>query len=475
MAAGLLIPDVLERMAKHDDGPLIMNGRDDWKDFLDWRDAMDAYWRLLRIDAPSGSVWNLCSGRRTRVSSLVRNILDEQKVERDIRFTDPAVETLVGDPSKLMRATGWAPRHTLQDTVRALFAQTTHRHTMTKTALITGITGQDGSYLAELLLAKGYQVHGIVRRASSFNTDRIDHLHVGPAHPNPDFHLHYGDLSDAGALRNVLDRATRRGVQPRGAEPRARQLRSARIHRRCDGGGSDPPARGDPRLHEARPQAGALLPGQQLRDVRQRQAATAREARRSIRAARTPAPRSMRTAGGNYRESYGMFACNGILFNHESPAAAKPSSPARSRARPRASSWGCRTSCTSATSTPARLGLRRRLRRGDVADAAAGQARRLRHGDRRDDHRPRIPRLTFGQLELDWQDHVEIDPRYFRPAEVDHLEGDSAKCRRILGWEPKTDIRALARMMVDADLRLAERERVLRDAGHEEVPRTGYR
>ena len=129
MAAGLLIPDVLERMAKHDDGPLIMNGRDDWKDFLDWRDAMDAYWRLLRIDAPSGSVWNLCSGRRTRVSSLVRNILDEQKVERDIRFTDPAVETLVGDPSKLMRATGWAPRHTLQDTVRALFAQTTTPHT----------------------------------------------------------------------------------------------------------------------------------------------------------------------------------------------------------------------------------------------------------------------------------------------------------------------------------------------------------
>ena len=129
MAAGLLIPDVLERVAKRGEGPLVMNGRDDWKDFLDWRDAMDAYWQLLRLEAPSGSVWNLCSGRRTRVSSLVRGILDEQQVQRDIRFTDPTVETLIGDPGKLMRATGWAPRRTLQDTVRALSAQTTTPHT----------------------------------------------------------------------------------------------------------------------------------------------------------------------------------------------------------------------------------------------------------------------------------------------------------------------------------------------------------
>ena len=129
MTAGLLIPDVLERVAERGEGPLIMNGRDDWKDFLDWRDAMDAYWHLLRIEAPSGSLWNLCSGRRTRVSSLVQSILDERSVQRGIRFTDPAVETLIGDPGKLMRATGWAPRRTLQDTVHALFAQTTTSHT----------------------------------------------------------------------------------------------------------------------------------------------------------------------------------------------------------------------------------------------------------------------------------------------------------------------------------------------------------
>jgi nucleoside-diphosphate-sugar epimerase len=129
MAAGLLIPDVLERAAKRRGDPLIMNGRDDWKDFLDWRDAMDAYWQLLHVEAPSGSVWNLCSGKRARVSSLVRLILDEQNVQREIRFADPTVETLIGDPGKLMRATGWAPRRTLHDTVRALFAQTTTTHT----------------------------------------------------------------------------------------------------------------------------------------------------------------------------------------------------------------------------------------------------------------------------------------------------------------------------------------------------------
>jgi len=128
MAPGLLIPDVLALVARVGDGALTMKGRDDWKDFLDWRDAMDAYLLLMRTDAASGSVWNLCSGRPTRVSSLVRNLLAEQKVEREIRFADPDVETLVGDPSKLMRATGWAPRRDLHETVRAICAHQTTPH-----------------------------------------------------------------------------------------------------------------------------------------------------------------------------------------------------------------------------------------------------------------------------------------------------------------------------------------------------------
>ena len=122
MPQGLLIPDVLQRIAAPNDGPLTMKGRDDWKDFLDWRDAMDAYVLLMRSDAASGSVWNLCSGQRTRVSSLIQHILVEQNVRREIRFADPMVETLVGDPSRLMRATGWAPRRTLHETVRAICA-----------------------------------------------------------------------------------------------------------------------------------------------------------------------------------------------------------------------------------------------------------------------------------------------------------------------------------------------------------------
>jgi nucleoside-diphosphate-sugar epimerase len=128
MPRGLLIPDVLQRVASHD-GPLMMKGRDDWKDFLDWRDAMDAYMLLMRSEAASGSIWNLCSGQRTRVSSLIRNILVEQNVEREIRFADPRVETLIGDPSKLMRATGWAPRRGLRKRPLAPSAHTRPRWT----------------------------------------------------------------------------------------------------------------------------------------------------------------------------------------------------------------------------------------------------------------------------------------------------------------------------------------------------------
>lgn len=121
MARGLLIPDLLERLSVPGT-QLSMSGRDDWKDFLDWRDAMDAYAHLLRQPGPSGSVWNLCSGRATRVSSLIRQILDERGDRREIRFADPAVETLIGHPGKLMQATGWAPRRTLLETVRTICA-----------------------------------------------------------------------------------------------------------------------------------------------------------------------------------------------------------------------------------------------------------------------------------------------------------------------------------------------------------------
>jgi len=347
---------------------------------------------------------------------------------------------------------------------------------MTRTALITGITGQDGSYLAELLLAKGYQVHGIVRRASLFNTDRIDHLHVGEA-PDPNFFLHYGDLSDAGALRNVLDDVQPDEVYNLGAQSHVRvsfdqpeytvdvvgvgvirlleAIRSYMKHsgkkvRFYQAGSSEMFGSAKPRQHEG----------------------TRFEPRSPYACAKVYAHYQVI----NHRESYGLFACNGILFNHESPR--------------RGETFVTRKITRAATRI--KVGLQDKLFLGNLdarrdwgfaGDYVEAMWRMLQQ-ETPDDYAVATGEsitirdflgLTFGRLDLDWQKHVEIDPRYFRPAEVDHLEGDASKGRRILSWEPKTDIRSLAAMMVDSDLRLAQKELVLRESGHAEAPRAGYR
>ena len=347
---------------------------------------------------------------------------------------------------------------------------------MSKTALITGVTGQDGSYLAELLLSKGYQVHGIVRRSSLFNTDRIDHLHVGET-PSPDFHLHYGDLSDAGALRNVLDDVQPDEVYNLGAQSHVRvsfdqpeytvdvvgvavirlleairnyMKHSGKTIRFYQAGSSEMFGSAKPRQHEG----------------------TRFEPRSPYACAKVYAHYQVI----NHRESYGLFACNGILFNHESPR--------------RGETFVTRKITRAATRI--KLGMQDKLFLGNLdarrdwgfaGDYVEAMWRMLQQ-DKPDDYAVATGEsisirdflgLTFGRLDLDWQKHVEIDPRYFRPAEVDHLEGDASKGRRILGWEPKTDIRTLAAMMVDSDLRLAQKELVLREAGHAEAPRAGYR
>lgn len=345
---------------------------------------------------------------------------------------------------------------------------------MTRIALITGVTGQDGSYLAELLLAKGYQVHGIVRRASLFNTDRIDHLHVGEL-PNPNFFLHYGDLSDAGALRNVLDQVQPDEVYNLGAQSHVRVsfdqpeytvdvvgvgvirlLEAIRSYMKHNGkqvrfyqaGSSEMFGSAKPRQHEG----------------------TRFQPRSPYACAKAYAHYQVI----NHRESYGLFACNGILFNHESPR--------------RGETFVTRKITRAATRI--KLGLQDKLTLGNLdakrdwgfaGDYVEAMWRMLQQ-DQPDDYVVATGEsisikdfltLVFAKVDLDWQQYVDTDPRYFRPAEVDHLEGDAAKARRILGWEPKTDVRALVAMMVETDLKLAQRELVLREAGHTEAPRIG--
>jgi len=342
-------------------------------------------------------------------------------------------------------------------------------------ALITGITGQDGSYLAELLLQKGYEVHGIVRRSSLFNTDRIDHLY-DPHHIHQ-LHLHYGDLSDPGALRNVIEDVKPDEVYNLGAQSHVRVSFDQPEYT------VDVTAVGVIRLLEA-------LRGYQKnggKQVRFYQAGSSEmfgSAKPRQHEGTRFEPRSPYACAKvcahyqviNHRESYGMFACSGILFNHESPR--------------RGENFVTRKITRAASRI--KLGLQDKLFLGNLdarrdwgfaGDYVEAMWRMLQQ-DKPDDYAVATGEsitirgfldLVFDRLELDWRKHVEIDPRYFRPSEVDHLEGDASKARRVLGWEPKVDVKALAAMMTDADLRLAEREVVLRNAGHTAVERLGYR
>ena len=347
---------------------------------------------------------------------------------------------------------------------------------MTKTALITGITGQDGSYLAEFLLGKGYQVHGVVRRASLFNTDRIDHLHVGEA-ANPNLFLHYGDLSDAGALRNLIEETQPDEIYNLGAQSHVRVSFDQPEYT------VDVTAVGVIRLLEA-------IRGYQKnggKPARFYQAGSSEmfgSAKPCQNEATRFQPRSPYACAKvyahyqvvNHRESYGLFAANGILFNHESPR--------------RGETFVTRKITRAATRI--KLGLQEKLYLGNIdakrdwgyaGDYVEAMWMMLQQ-DTPDDyciatgvaHDLRdFLGLTFGALDLDWKQYVAIDPRYFRPAEVDHLEGDASKARRAFGWEAKTNLSALVDMMVESDMRLAEKELVLREAGHGEVQRLGYR
>lgn len=344
-----------------------------------------------------------------------------------------------------------------------------------KKALVTGVTGQDGSYLTELLLSKGYEVHGIVRRSSTFSTDRIEHVYKDPHDPEARLFLHYGDLSDGTGLRHIIEK-----VEPVEVYNLAAQSHVGVSFFQSEYT-ADVDALGTLRLLEA------------IRDYSQR---TGREVRfyqagTSEQFGSTPPPQSETSVMHprspyavaklfsywqtiNYRESYGLFASNGILFNHESER--------------RGETFVTRKITRAATRIA--LGLQDKLYLGNLdAKRDWGHARDyveamwliLQH-DTPDDFVVATGNMysvrefvekVFGRLELDWAKHVEIDPRYFRPAEVEALQGDATKARTVLGWEPKVGIDELVRLMVDNDLELARQERTLRDAGHVVAARSG--
>jgi GDPmannose 4,6-dehydratase len=341
-----------------------------------------------------------------------------------------------------------------------------------KRALITGITGQDGSYLAELLLAKGYEVHGVVRRASTFNTERIDHIYEPPHAPGARLFLHYGDLTDGTSLRRAFDRAQPDEVYNLGAQSHVKVSFESPEYT------ADVVATGTLRILDALRDHVAIT----KRDVRFYQAGS------SEMFGASPPPQSESTPfyprspyavakvaahyyAKNYREAHGLFIVNGILFNHESPRRGETFVTRKiTRAVGRIKrglqeklylgnlearrDWGFAGDYVEA--------MWRMLQRPTPDDyvVATGKAYSVRE----------LVEAAFGHAGLDWQKHVEIDPRYFRPTEVDHLEGDGGKAHALLEWSPKVRFPELVRMMAEHDLELASQEKTLHEA-HAVVPR----
>jgi GDPmannose 4,6-dehydratase len=321
-----------------------------------------------------------------------------------------------------------------------------------KKALITGITGQDGSYLTELLLEKGYEVHGIIRRASTFNTGRLDHLYSDPHAPNVALKLHHGDLSDGSALSRLLAK-----IEPHEIYNLAAQSH-VRVSFDCPEYTTDIAGTGTVRLLEAIREVGIKPRFYQasssemyglVQEVPQTE--------------KTPFyPRSPYACAKvysywitvNYRESYGLHASNGILFNHESPRRGETFVTRKiTRAVAHIScglqdklylgnldakrDWGYAKEYVEA------MWLMLQQEQPDDYVVATGETHSVRE----------FLEESFRHVGLNWEKHVEIDPRYFRPAEVELLIGDPAKARKKLGWEPKTKFKELVRLMVDEDVR----------------------
>ena len=333
-----------------------------------------------------------------------------------------------------------------------------------KKALITGITGQDGSYLAELLLNKGYAVHGLIRRASTFNTERIDHLYKDFHDPAARIHLYYGDLSVSGQLTDLLHDIQPDEIYHLGAQSHVRVSFDMPEYT------GDVTGLGTLRLLEAIRKTGIKTKFYQASSSEMFGAApppqnelTPFQPQSPYAAAKVYAYYIVR----NYRDAYKLFACNGILFNHESPR--------------RGETFVTRKVTRAATRI--KLGLQDKLYlgnldakrdwgfAGDYVEAmwlmlqqekpddfviATGETHSVKE----------FVEKVFRKLDLDYQKHVIIDPKYFRPTEVDVLLGDSSKAKNILGWKPRVGFDQLIDMMIEADMEQANKEKTLFEAGY---------
>jgi GDPmannose 4,6-dehydratase len=327
-----------------------------------------------------------------------------------------------------------------------------------KKALITGITGQDGSYLAELLLEKGYEVHGIIRRSSSFNTQRIDHIYQDPHTPGCRLFLHFADLNDASSLNFLLKKLRPDEIYNLGAQSHVKVSFDVPEYT------GEVTGLGACRLLEA---------------VRELDLSRTRiyQASSSEMFGASPPPQNEKTPfyprspygcakvyafwiGVNYREAYKLHVSNGILFNHEGPRRGETFVTRKvTRAASRIKlglqkklylgnleakrDWGYAKDFVEA------MWLMLQQPLGDDYVVATGQSHSVRE----------LCERAFSHVGLDYHEFVEIDPRYYRPTEVDYLLADPSKAERKLGWKPRTSFDALVRLMMDADLELAERER----------------
>ncbi len=320
-------------------------------------------------------------------------------------------------------------------------------------ALLTGITGQDGSYLVEFLMSKGYEVHGIIRRASTFNTERLDHIYVDPHAPGARLFLHYGDLSDGGQLTNLIYNVQPDEIYNLGAQSHVRVSFDIPEYT------GDITGLGTTRILESLRRAGGKARYYQASSSEMFGATPPPQNEKSPFYPRSPygaAKVYSYWMAVNYREAYGMFASNGILFNHESPRRGE-TFVTRKITRALAAivagkqdklylgnldarrDWGYAPEYVEA--------MWLMLQQDQPSDfvIGTGEAHSVRE----------FLDEAFGYVNLDWRQHVHIDPKYFRPTEVDYLMAAGRRAHEILGWRPRVRFPELVRIMVDADLELA--------------------